>query len=401
MPPSADKRGAPPAAGGDGIDVLPDEVLQHILGFLEAQESVRTCVLARRWRNLWKSAMVLRILAGEGKFLGSVGKLCNFVDNLLRLRGGSPLDKCELVFTNFARDMSGCSDEDEDRDRLMRLVNTWFWHSVSCQVKVLVLSAYPDCQYEPSLVLDNRHVNSQHLTRLQLEGVVMGSRFLNFSNCPALDYLEFGGCYFDSDDSRPHICAPSVVSLHLLEIWGMIPMLESMPSLLNAFVIAGQESWDTCDLENCNCEFCEHSYGIGDCNGSNDSVLLKCLSEAKCLALWSGIEMFIFKRDLRWCPIFSKLKTLFLNDYWCVPDDYRALVCLLQHSPILEELSIAFCYERHRHERERKGILKPMEGSTAISEHLKIIEVKCHAVDERIFKITLFLCAFNIRLVFY
>ncbi|PVH62576.1 hypothetical protein PAHAL_3G327000 [Panicum hallii] len=50
---------------------------------------------------------------------------------------------------------------------------------------------------------------------------------------------------------------------------------------------------------------------------------------------------------------------------------------------------------------KRKGSLGPMEESAAILEHLKIIEVRCDAVDERIFKLALFQCAFHIRLSFY
>jgi len=42
------RRSAPPGAGRASIDVLPDEVLHHVLSFLLAQEAVRTCVLARR-----------------------------------------------------------------------------------------------------------------------------------------------------------------------------------------------------------------------------------------------------------------------------------------------------------------------------------------------------------------
>ncbi|CAN6339053.1 unnamed protein product [Urochloa humidicola] len=208
---------------GACIEVLPDEVLQHILGFLEAHESVRTCVLARRWCHLWKSATGLRVIAGTGKFLGSVEKFCNFMDILLRQRPG--------------------------------------------------------------------------------DGV-----------------------------------------------------------------------------------------------GNNGCVLLKGLSEAKDLALISEPKTYIFKKDLRWCPIFSKLKTLLLNEYWCVPDDFRALVCILEHSPVLEKLTLELSSKKHMQQRERKGTLRPMEGSAAILEHLKIIEVRCDAVDERICKLTLFLCAFHIRL---
>ncbi|KAG2622290.1 hypothetical protein PVAP13_3NG271975 [Panicum virgatum] len=142
MPPGESKGEAPLAAGCDGIDVLPDEVLQHILGFLEAQES---CVLARCWRHLWKSATGLRIAADEGKFLGSVEKLCDFVDSLLRHRGGSPLHTCELRFTSFGQAMSDCLYDHDDR--LMRLVNTWFWHAVRYQVRVLSLKAYDTSRF--------------------------------------------------------------------------------------------------------------------------------------------------------------------------------------------------------------------------------------------------------------
>ena len=38
-----------------------------------------------------------------------------------------------------------------------------------------------------------------------------------------------------------------------------------------------------------------------------------------------------------------------------------------------------------------------MEGPSAISEHLKIVEVKCDVVDERILEVLKFLGAFNIR----
>ncbi|CAO2152655.1 unnamed protein product, partial [Urochloa humidicola] len=51
-----------PAAG---IDALSDEILQHVLGFLPAQEAVRTCVLAQRWRYLWRSVPALRITSKD------------------------------------------------------------------------------------------------------------------------------------------------------------------------------------------------------------------------------------------------------------------------------------------------------------------------------------------------
>ncbi|EEC67843.1 hypothetical protein OsI_35456 [Oryza sativa Indica Group] len=46
--------------GGEWINALPEEVLQHVMSFLPAKQAVRTCVLARRWRHLWKSMPALR-----------------------------------------------------------------------------------------------------------------------------------------------------------------------------------------------------------------------------------------------------------------------------------------------------------------------------------------------------
>ncbi|CAN6339055.1 unnamed protein product [Urochloa humidicola] len=397
---------------GNGVDVLPDEVLHHILGFLEAHESVRTCVLARRWRHLWKSATGLHVVAGNGEFLGSLEKVCNFLDSLLRHRAGSPLHTCELRFTTFNQWISTlCKDEAVVRlistdqtgteARLLRPVNTWFWRvmaAVSCQVQVLRLGACctDRSEFDPILALQERPIVSQHLTRLELCGIVVNRRFLDFSNCPLLEHLEFRNCHFNFN-SRLRICAPSLVSLLLDDIWGFTPRLESMPSLVKA-VVTTVDCLDSCSDADCHCEFCDNSYSIGDDTGSNGSVLLKGLSEAKDLALISGPESYTFKKDLRWCPIFNKLKTLLLNEYWCVPDDFRALVCILEHSPVLEKLTLELSSEKHWQQTERKGTLRPMEGSAAISEHLKIIKIRCDAVDERICKLTLFLCAFPIRL---
>uniref|UniRef100_I1QYF2 F-box domain-containing protein n=1 Tax=Oryza glaberrima TaxID=4538 RepID=I1QYF2_ORYGL len=55
------KTAADVEGGGDWTNALPDEVLQHVMSFLPAKQAVRTCVLARRWRHLWKSMPVLRV----------------------------------------------------------------------------------------------------------------------------------------------------------------------------------------------------------------------------------------------------------------------------------------------------------------------------------------------------
>ena len=49
---------------------------------------------------------------------------------------------------------------------------------------------------------------------------------------------------------------------------------------------------------------------------------------------------FLFSLQTLSCyPAFTKLKTLLLNE-WCVAADFRALICILQRSQILENLTI-------------------------------------------------------------
>jgi hypothetical protein len=50
---------------------------------------------------------------------------------------------------------------------------------------------------------------------------------------------------------------------------------------------------------------------------------------------------FLFRRNFNWCPTFCKLKKLVLDD-WCVAVDMGALICILKHSPVLENLNIRF-----------------------------------------------------------
>jgi hypothetical protein len=52
-------------------------------------------------------------------------------------------------------------------------------------------------------------------------------------------------------------------------------------------------------------------------------------------------SQFVINRDLKLCPTFSKLKTLLLSE-WCpgIASDLNVLSCFLQHSPILEKLTL-------------------------------------------------------------
>ncbi|CAN6318976.1 unnamed protein product, partial [Urochloa humidicola] len=44
-----------PTGGACRINALPNHVLIRAISFLEARQLVRTCLLSRRWRDLWRS----------------------------------------------------------------------------------------------------------------------------------------------------------------------------------------------------------------------------------------------------------------------------------------------------------------------------------------------------------
>ncbi|KAF8711286.1 hypothetical protein HU200_029307 [Digitaria exilis] len=367
---AAAKKPAFPA--GDPFAALPDAILQHILSFLPAQPAVLTCVLARRWRRLWEGMPGLRITAANAPEppcapddLVSSGELREFVDHLLLLRSGAPLDSCEFLF-----------DVREDAD--VPHVNLWIRHVIRCQVRRLMLSITRED--DPGGIcfhVDNLPLVSRHLRRLELYDTELNDSFLDFLGCPGLEELVIynGGferakrissksvkrlsvldCSFN-ERRRTLIDVPSLISLQLEDPWDRTPVLGSMPFLVAASVRLGTgsiTSLDWCyssDSGDCGDKQCQGCYGLegdnvndGISNGTskNKSVLLNGLSEAKSLVL------------------------------------------------------IAESRKGPEHKVEINGRYSPMEGSAAISENLRIIEVKCEVVDEGVLKVLDFLHTLNI-----
>ncbi|XP_066342827.1 uncharacterized protein [Miscanthus floridulus] len=118
------------------------------------------------------------------------------------------------------------------------------------------------------------------------------------------------------------------------------------------------------------------------------------------MALIPESTAFIFVKDLKQCPTFSKLKTLLLDDRWCVAPDFPALTCILEHSPVLEKLTLHLFSKGPKHKVEMLGRYHPTDGSAAVSECLKVVEVKCQVVDEKVQEVLKFLCTFNICFIF-
>ncbi|CAM0870374.1 unnamed protein product [Alopecurus aequalis] len=381
------------AGGCDGIESLPDEVMQHVLSFLPVADAVRICVLARRWRGLWKSIPVLRVTSE-----GSVTWLNKFVNNLLLLRDHSvPLNACEIQVSTFK--------EKYEKPH----ISIWIRHALLCQARILSVRLGRPYYF---LELEYLPLNSCHLESLELCNIQLNDRILNFSSCPALQELWMKDCSIMGDtimsqsltrltilncsfchDERARISVPSLVALELSECWGMTPLLESMPSLVTGSIKLA-ECEDYCvEEDGGSCGSCGNC-GAND-DGGGDCVTLKGLSEAKSLELIAKPWVYIFKRDLTWCPTFSNLETLLLNE-WCMKDNLGALLCLLQHTPVLEKLTIQLC-QAPSWPMATEGSNIPT-GQPFASLTLKVLELKCEKMDERVQKILRTLRAYGVHI---
>ncbi|KAL6652171.1 hypothetical protein ACP70R_011096 [Stipagrostis hirtigluma subsp. patula] len=253
------------------------------------------------------------------------------------------------------------------------------------------------------------------MTRLELYGMWPHHGFLDLSSGPKLEDLEITRCGLmssgkvsspslkrlvirecnSSERIRAWISAPSLVFLRLeCTSIGRVPVLERLPELGPVWIHP-----DSSNSSNA-------SYNAADSQEDSDEdiiedmercVLLEGLAHAKNLAIISNDTTYIFRRDLRWCPTFSKLKTLLLNEYWCEPTGCRALACILEHAPVLEKLTVLLsCKVQCKYKVEIRGRLDPVERSARISEHLKIVEVKSDAVNEKVVDVLNFLGTVNI-----
>ncbi|TVU26390.1 hypothetical protein EJB05_28935 [Eragrostis curvula] len=385
MPHPRDNNKAPTASGRDPFGAIPDAVVHHVLGFLPARDAVLTCVLARRWRHLWRSLPRLRISNQRVWYLN------RFVNRVLLLREpGVALDECEFDFCRFTQDDSGYLD-------------LWIRQALMCRVQMLRvhLSA------EERVRLADWPLVSLHLTRLELDGLLLDESFLDFSGCSVLEDLKITNCQTGTDKILSkslkhlritdchlcywlvptHISAPSLISLQLYDYTFVTPVLESMPLLETASVKLGQNNEDYCEFydeggsEECSCSTCLMHYAKDERN--TICVLLGGLSNVASLELIASYGMVIFKRDLRFCPTFSKLKTLSLND-WCLVADLNALLRFLQHTPVLEKLILQLC------KRPKPAV--EMENCNLMLQSLKlgklkVVEVKCPSIDDRVHNI--------------
>ncbi|XP_003598149.2 F-box/LRR-repeat protein At3g26922 [Medicago truncatula] len=133
----------------DRMSELSDNLLHHILSFLNAKEAVQTCILSKRWINLWKTLSTLTLSVDH---FSTEESFEQFISMLLSLRDHST-DIHSLVFHfQWTHVLS--------RDLYLKTIEYAFSHNVQhFQILYTAVKHLPSCFF-----------SSHTLTSLNLTG---------------------------------------------------------------------------------------------------------------------------------------------------------------------------------------------------------------------------------------
>ncbi|XP_061371748.1 F-box/LRR-repeat protein At3g26922-like [Gastrolobium bilobum] len=186
------KRGKQSENNEDRLSDLTDCVLIHLMSFVPTKDAVRTCVLSRRWKDLWKR---LPTLVLHYSHFGAVARLNKFVARVLSFRDGSvPVHHFDIYFNGRV--------PPQHVKRVLR-------YALSHNVKQLKLSFDCDLDWQPPGLFF-----CQTLTSLDLEVFSRFNSFPKSLNLPALTSLRLYNFVFgDSELLEPFSSCPKLKTL--------------------------------------------------------------------------------------------------------------------------------------------------------------------------------------------
>ncbi|KAJ4783244.1 F-box/RNI-like superfamily protein [Rhynchospora pubera] len=337
----------------DTISDLPDSVLHHIMSFLKTREAVQTCILAKRWKNLWRTLPYLHLNLNDFRLeknnaCSSLDSFENFTSNLLLLRDPTGLHtfqlNCPYRLSCDDQIMSGCALYAlRCNARVLSLLlpkgaALQLCHSVfKCKSLEDLRFGHFDKVDEIKLV--PRTITLPHLRRLHLETMHLDEDFMEkmFLRCPSLTdlhlawcvltnvrmirsrnlkFLALDRCVFEVDMQL--IDAPSLTKLCIngLEAMSHRIHITSMPSLLKAVV----GYWSS---------------------QPRQSVVFPRFSNVQQLQLKGCTIEALLKRELPTCPIFHKLRRLYVEVNCRTGDLALTADFILRHCPKLKELVLS------------------------------------------------------------
>uniref|UniRef100_A0ACD5TSI8 Uncharacterized protein n=1 Tax=Avena sativa TaxID=4498 RepID=A0ACD5TSI8_AVESA len=227
----------------DRLSSLPDALLHHIMSSLKAWEVVRTCVLARRWRDLWASAPCLDLrVRYSSRDSEPPEEFRDFVHRLFLLRDVSmPVDTLRL------RSSDGDDERFDEND-----ANIWIRVAINRRARVIHLAGHR----MEAASLDGVHFVSRHLKIVKLSYAWLDCRNLQqlSSSCTALEELDLKDCFITGAEivsaslktlimlkckinGAFSIVAPNLVLLRLVTPYVRVPSFTNFGSLVKGTII--------------------------------------------------------------------------------------------------------------------------------------------------------------------
>ncbi|CAN0879511.1 F-box protein At4g27050, partial [Linum grandiflorum] len=164
----------------DRLSALPDDILHHILAFLDVKSYVQTSILSGRWRSVWKYVRTINFVV-RNRF-SSDWRLKQQVDQILSLRSDS--SSLTRVVVDF--------DLEQHMDLFNRIAKYAASHGVQ------ELSIKPSCNCNIPVVSQFVYACSQSLKVLEINGenCPMGHKYDEFwSRLQMLQSLTLTNCY--------------------------------------------------------------------------------------------------------------------------------------------------------------------------------------------------------------
>ncbi|KAJ3691523.1 hypothetical protein LUZ61_020687 [Rhynchospora tenuis] len=342
----------------DRLSDLPDALRLKILSSLDAKELVQTCILSKRWRNLWASVTYLHFdyaAFSSQSSQESHKRFMKFVNSfLLSIDKATKLDMFHLTCCLGDGDFySGIGID------IFPFACKWITLAVEHKIKKLQLelSNY-DCLRVPDLlfvcdsleeldlslnVLDNKKfvevrpekVNLPKLKRLDLSFIFIDGDYMEkfVNGCPVLESLSAyfceistSGVFFGNLKRLSVICC----GLYYLDIPHMIPGLEYL-YLADVPIdcISSNEMHKLTEASIISLDVVEELKCDGDDIGS--------LASDEVPEFMSSSLMDVLEKVLQKPLIFAKLRRLTLGDC-CMNCAFGFLSSLLEHTPKLETL---------------------------------------------------------------
>ncbi|XP_004516421.1 F-box/LRR-repeat protein At3g26922-like isoform X2 [Cicer arietinum] len=305
----------------DRLSDLPDCVLLHILSFLSAKESVQTCVLSTRWKNLWKYLPTLT-LTSYPQFKTLKG-FTNFVSRILSLRDHSTA----LHTLHFHR--HGIVQP----HLLQRIIK----YAVSQNVQQMCIHVYCDIEHFPPCFFSCQTLTSLTLY-VEQPGIFPQRTLFSYSlNMPALTSLTLSFFNFRGG-AEPFLACPKLKRLFIsdCDVLDKQNLYISSTTLVDLTIHC--YPWNEIKFSLCTPSLCSFTFR------ETSLVLLNWLQEVatiKSLTISSTtLHILSLARDILKVefPFFCNLKSLKVNKKWSrnsfIPDGI--VKYLLRKSPLAE-----------------------------------------------------------------